>query len=314
MPQLISVIIPAYNHQDFITQTIQSLQGQGYEPLEVILVDDGSSDGTRQLAQAALEQSGLAHEIHTQVHQGAHAAINHGIARAHGEWISILNSDDRYAPGRLGRLMQVAARRGSRFLVTRVRHIDAEGESLPPDAPHCHYYTETRQAMRKYRTNGFELLRHNYAITTGNFFFQRSLYEQVGPFQPYLVCHDWDFILRALLVEEIFYLDEPLYEYRVHQGNTLRNVSQQVRWQEIDEVISAYILQAEEALNPLAPSKKNYNGYWEGFLAHEVPHLIGQPLIRQAASRYDLEHASPLPQPGRLKNLFTKLENAIRQI
>lgn len=314
MPTLISVVIPAYNHQDFITQTIQSLQGQGHEPLEVILMDDGSTDQTLPLARAALEQSGLPHQVHTQAHQGAHAAINHGISLARGEWISILNSDDCYAPHRLGRLMQVAARSRSRFVITRVAYMDADDLPLPPEAPHRYYYDETQRDRRKYPTNGFELVRHNYAISTGNFFFHRSLYEQVGPFRPYLTCHDWDFILRALLVEEIHYLDEPLYLYRVHPGNTLRNISQQVRWQEIDEVISNYILHAEEALNPLAPSKKNYDGYWEGFLAHEIPYLITQPLISQAASRYDLEDAAPLPQTGRLRLFFTKLEKAIRQV
>ena len=291
----ISIIIPTYNHADYVGAAIESVLAQKVPGMEIVVVDDGSRDETAARAEAVLfGQQAVAWRMIRQENQGAHAAINNGIAASTGEYITILNSDDRFLPGRLSTLLRKARQSGARFLFTRVRHVDDAGNPLASKAPHVFYYRQSLQDSRRFAHPNFEFLRHNWALTTGNFFMQRSLVEQVGPFAPYIICHDWDYALRCLLVEDLVFVDKPLYEYRVHQANTLRQISEDVRWGEIDQVIANYLINAHTAPNLQAPCQKNFPDTWGSFLANEIPHLIHLPLIQAALPELDLQkYASP---------------------
>ncbi len=267
---LISVIIPAYNHASLITEAICSVTDQDYPSLELILIDDGSSDDTADRAEDTLKRQKIPFQIVRQPNQGAHTAINNGIALARGEWITILNSDDRFSPFRIVRLLDHASRAKSRFVFSRVHYMNQAGFPLPPSAPQNYYYERALESKDLYPSPNFEFLRHNYAITTGNFFLHHSLTDQIGGFRDLKICHDWDFVLRALLVEEISFLDEKLYEYRVHPDNTIRPAVNDLRYQEIDMILSNYLRQAETASNPLAPSYKNWGLYWKLFVRSQI--------------------------------------------
>lgn len=267
-----SIVIPAYNHVSFVAAAIKSVLEQDEARIEVIVIDDGSVDGTPLCAEDILNnQSHVSGKVTRQQNQGAHAAINRGISLAKGEWIAILNSDDNFAPGRISKMLDHANKTGSRFVISRVTHVDEYGQPLAETAPHRYYYNWSVNNRELYPTPNFELLRHNYAVTTGNFFFHRSVFEKVGPFRDFKICHDWDFLLRALLVTEISFLDETLYEYRVHASNTINPSVRDLQYSEIDALLSNYIRQSEAAENPLAPSFKNWGHYWLKFIASELP-------------------------------------------
>lgn len=103
---LISVIIPAYNTAGYIAQSIQSALGQTLKNIEVIVVDDASTDETVAIAQR-FQDDRLRIFINEQ-NMGAAGARNRAIQAARGEWIAVLDSDDWYAPDRLEHLLQVA--------------------------------------------------------------------------------------------------------------------------------------------------------------------------------------------------------------
>lgn len=267
----VSVVVPVFNHEAYIGEAINSVLSQNFDGFEIILVDDGSSDKSMDAANETLKNSTVPYQIHKQSNQGAHAAINKGISLAQGEWIAILNSDDKFMPSRISRLMDHAIRTNSQFVFSRVNHVNENGLPLPETAPHCYYYNWSVANRDLYPTPNFELLRHMYAISTGNFFFQRSIVEKIGPFRDFKICHDWDFILRALLVTDISFLDELLYEYRVHSNNTIRPSVQELRYQEMDSLLANYLKQAETASNPLAPCHKNWGAYWMKFVSSQIP-------------------------------------------
>lgn len=273
--------------------------------MEIVVVDDGSRDETAARAEMVLSgQQAVTWRMIRQENQGAHAAINNGITASTGEYVTILNSDDRFLPERLSTLLRRARQSSARFLFTRVRHVDAVGNPLAPKAPHIFYYRQSLKESRRFAHPNFEFLRHNWALTTGNFFMQRSLVEQVGPFAPYSICHDWDYALRCLLVEDLVFVDKPLYEYRVHQTNTLSQISEDVRWGEIDQVIANYLYNAHAASNPQAPCQKNFPDTWDSFLTSEMSHLAHLPLVREFFQAYNL--------PGKLSNT-NKMINRFRR-
>ncbi len=92
---MISVIIPVYNGANYLAEAIASVRTQTLTPLELIVVDDGSTDASAALAQAAGAQ------VHCQSRQGTAGAVNAGVALARGEWLAILDADDRWLPDKL---------------------------------------------------------------------------------------------------------------------------------------------------------------------------------------------------------------------
>lgn len=95
----ISVVIPAFNSERFLAAAIQSVQAQTLRPLEIIVIDDGSTDGTAAVARGAAGPVPVFY--HYQKNQGVGAARNSGVSRAKGEWIAFLDSDDVWYPHKL---------------------------------------------------------------------------------------------------------------------------------------------------------------------------------------------------------------------
>jgi glycosyltransferase involved in cell wall biosynthesis len=98
---MVSVVIPTYNRSKLVLEAVQSVCAQQGVPFEVIVVDDGSTDGTAR----ELEAFGEPVRYIAQVHRGVAAARNRGIAEARGEWIGFLDSDDLWLPGKLAAQM-----------------------------------------------------------------------------------------------------------------------------------------------------------------------------------------------------------------
>src|SRR5262245_4518179 len=101
-PPLASVIIPAYNAERFLRQAVESALAQSYPNVEVLVIDDGSTDGTRQLADELAKADGRLRVI-TQQNAGVGAARNRGIAEARGKYIAPLDADDFWYPEKLAR-------------------------------------------------------------------------------------------------------------------------------------------------------------------------------------------------------------------
>ena len=217
----ISVVIPAYNHERFVGQAVDSVLVQSLAAGDVVVVDDGSSDGTpRVLAERAV--AGM--RVIRQGNRGAHAAINRAVALSSGDWIAVLNSDDAFGPERLEHAWGVARTTGAALLIGSVRLIDEAGAPLEEAHDTARWYREARAEPHRSRSLRRALLRHNFAVTTSNFFFHRELWRRLGGFAAYRYVHDYDFLLRALELcpERVRYepeMDDVMY--RVHGGNTI---------------------------------------------------------------------------------------------
>lgn len=130
----ISVVVPAYNEPDFLLEALRSVASQTVQPLEVIVVDDGSPRPLRQAAEAA----GLGPRLRfvRQENAGGAAARNHGIALAQGDWIAFLDHDDRWLPHKLQRqLAAVQPGAGLVFCQLQSFGVGAKGSSFPPEPP-----------------------------------------------------------------------------------------------------------------------------------------------------------------------------------
>jgi len=241
----VSVVMPAYNHERFVQAALDSVVAQSLAELEIIAVDDGSQDATGALLDGFAETC-TTHAV-TIVHQpnaGAHAAINRGLARARGEFVAIINSDDRYAPARLATMLDALRDRRADFAFSNTRFVDGEGVELANDNA---YVSQLRDGIARGLAAADPLpalLRANVAISTGNFVFRRSLLEKTGGMCAFRVCHDWDFILAASYFTPIAFVRERLYDYRLHRANTFSG-QLLIAHLESDQVIDRFFARIE---------------------------------------------------------------------
>ena len=206
----VSVVIPVYNQADFLREAIASVIAQTYRDFELIVVDDGSTDSSGDVARSA--DPGV--RVIRQENQGVSAALNAGIRAARGEWISILNADDLWEPAKLQCQMAVVDRHPeAAFLYTDYRIIDAEGRiirDLPCPAP------DGREAKR------VELLKGCY-INTDTVLIRRAVLDEVGLFlEREGYAPDYDLWLRIAARYEPWRVPDFLVRYREHGGQTSR--------------------------------------------------------------------------------------------
>lgn len=222
----VSVIIPSYNHSAYLGEAIASVQAQTLTDWELIVIDDGSRDDSLAIARSYARDDARIRVL-AQANAGSHATMNRGIGLARAPCVAVLNSDDRFAPGRLARLWELSEA-GHDFVVTAVRLIDAGGEPLrDPD----HWWNRMyARFLDDYRANGalVALARGNFTVSTSNFFFRRDLFDTLGPLRHLRFVIDWDWALRVLLDRPdrfLFLADEVLLDYRLHETNTIHSNS-----------------------------------------------------------------------------------------
>ncbi len=217
MNNLVSVIIPLYNHEKFIEAAIESVISQTVSAGEIIVVNDGSTDGSDTLMRHLCQRYPQI-KYFFQTNQGAHAAINAAIAKSACEYVAILNSDDLYHPKRLEVCLERALSDPSvDMIATAIQGIDEEGK--PIELVWCDYY----KSRYKEKNDLFlALVDGNFLFTTSNIFIKKSVFDRIGTFARFRYAHDLDFFLRLITHNRnIIIFDEPLLMYRIHGSNTI---------------------------------------------------------------------------------------------
>ena len=213
----ISVVIPTYNSGTQLKQTLDAALEQTCAPLEIIVVDDGSTDGTPAWIEA---HYGEAVRVIRQSNGGVARARNAGWRAARGEWIAFLDHDDVWYPDKLEHLLR-AATPACGVVYSRWREVDEDGEPLP-DAEQL-----TRQSWwrgARGRAFGWLMGWRCPLVSMSVPIVRRELLKRVGGFDPRCVpCDDWDLWLRLSRVTEFAFVDETLLDYRCHAAQQSRD-------------------------------------------------------------------------------------------
>ena len=196
---LVSVIIPVFNGERFLNAAIESVLGQDYQPLELIVVDDGSTDGTP----AIIRQYPRARCL-SQPNQGHGPAKNAGLTAACGEFIAFLDADDVWRPEKLRRQAAHLIQNPTLGYVTCYCRLVREPGTDWPGWVNAMFYEKPQPS-------------HMPSALLA----RRSAFERVGPFNPdFWHSNDTDWVMRARDAGLPGYqLPEVLYDRRVHDRN-----------------------------------------------------------------------------------------------
>lgn len=197
MKHFISVIIPVYNGKQYLTEAVESIFQQNYDPLEIIIVDDGSTDGTADLKNSF----GKKVKYIYQENSGPAAARNKGISLANGEYIAFLDSDDLWPSGKLEtQINQMIHNPDIEIILGHTKTFDSE-------------LTDAN----KIKVEQDSVI----SIQLGSALFRKSVFEKVGPFDEelhYSEDHDWFFRAREKGIPILVSEEITLY-YRRHKNN-----------------------------------------------------------------------------------------------
>jgi glycosyltransferase involved in cell wall biosynthesis len=205
---LVSVVIPCYNQAHFLGEAIESVLGQTYRRHEIVVIDDGSTDNTSEVA----GRYGRVHLIR-QENRGLSSSRNAGIEQSEGEYLVFLDADDRLLPEALRTGVEhLDSHPECVFVFGHYRFIAQNGSPLAECRPPIHddYYGS--------------LLRRNFIGMHAAVVYRRTLFESVGGFDGVLDgCEDYDLYLRAALRFPIYNHARLVAEYRRYDGAMSRD-------------------------------------------------------------------------------------------
>ena len=204
----VSAVIPVHNTEAFIAEAVSSVLTQTHPDVEVIVVDNNSTDRTPQI----LADYGPRIRVHRETRPGVAFARNAGAALATGEWIAFLDADDVWLPHKVAAQL---AHDGAAWSYTNRYNFGARGP-LP----------EVQSDVTPMMGGDVfvPLMRQGNFITMSSVMMRRALFERLGGFFPVKGgCEDWDLLLRAAEAHDVAYVPEPLTRYRVHANSYSSN-------------------------------------------------------------------------------------------
>ena len=210
----ITAVVGAYNAREWIGETVAAILAQTRPPEEVIVVDDGSTDGTAR----ELRRFGDAIRVVGQANGGCPAAFNRAFAEARGDYIAMCGADDVWEPAKLEYQAAALAAHPEIDIALGGARVFGSDESFDGfRAPTATGLLDCRRQLRSlYRANN---------LCASSALIRRELYRRLGPFVEHaggerFACDDYDYWLRALATDAVLYYDpRVLVGYRRHEGN-----------------------------------------------------------------------------------------------
>lgn len=219
----VSVICTSYNHEAFITATLQSVVDQCYPNVELIVIDNASTDGTADRIREFICEHPAVEFIQNTQNVGLCRAFNQGLKRASGRYVIDLSADDVLLPHRVSRQVAAFERLSQSYAVvfTNAAYINRDGKLLGYHYP----INEKGQATQKVPSGGvFRQVLESYFICTPTMMMRKEVLDEIGGYDESLCYEDFDFWVRTSRQYQYAYLDEIL----THKRQLTDSLSMQV--------------------------------------------------------------------------------------
>jgi glycosyltransferase involved in cell wall biosynthesis len=222
-PPTLSIVMPCYQQVLFLEEAVRSVLDQEGVDLELLVMDPGSTDGSRELLQELQKQYGDKLRLNFAPDEGQADAINRGIAMARGHILGWLNSDDRLRPGALRRVVPLLSGPEPRWLYGRCGIVEETGRQISR-------YIVWYKNIRGRRFSLYKLLTEDF-IPQMSTFWNRSMWEVSGGLDKARhLAMDYDLFLRFAKIAAPAVMPEYLADFRVHrQAKSSRRVSEHMR-------------------------------------------------------------------------------------
>lgn len=237
----VSVVIPTFDRQSVLPRALDSVLTQTCAVGEIIVVDDGSTDGTAEMVTDEFPEARLI----VQENQGVSSARNHGIEASEGEWIALLDSDDEWRPEKIERQMEVLESHPEQLICHTDEIWIRHHRRVNPKLKHA-----------KFGGRIFQYCLPLCAMSPSSVLIHRSVLDDVGLFDEEMpACEDYDLWLRICARYPVHFLDEPLVvKYGGHPDQLSRRIwgLDRFRIRALEKTLESRVLLADDHQAALA--------------------------------------------------------------
>lgn len=229
---LVSVIVPSFNHEKYISSCIRSVLAQTYPNFELIVIDDGSTDGSNALIQGLQKSHGF--QYLKQKNAGLPVTINKALMMAKGKYISLLASDDEFLSIKLETLVRLMEQRDDTYAVAfgDAEFIDGDGLALSRVKNKCSYVTFIdyyldwwRDGDKDRRLGTYESLISGNYIPAMSAIIRRDALFDVGLFDEDIAVEDWSIWLKLAKKYRFILYEGVVARYRIHGLNSVSTMT-----------------------------------------------------------------------------------------
>ncbi|MCK9337368.1 MAG: glycosyltransferase [Arcobacteraceae bacterium] len=241
---LVSIIVPFYNHNKFIKQTLDSFLEDTYPNKEIIIINDGSTE---------LQDDNIInwidlHSKHIKINyikrknEGVTKTINQLISMSNGEYILPCSSDDYFINNTIqSRIDLLSGNKNKEIIIGDCIIVDNDNKLLFKS----NLFECRNHKLEEYMTDfGLAtMIIKKWSMAGPSWLAKKSLFDKIGLFDENLIVEDWDFMLRVVSQNlAIFYPDKPVSAYRLHGNNTINNPEKQIRmWEDLYRTAKKHI-------------------------------------------------------------------------
>lgn|SRR5690554_122731 len=233
---LVSVVIPTFNRADFIREAVESVLAQTYPNFEILVVDDGSTDDTREVLKAYSQEPRLRYFY--QENQGQSVARNYALSEARGDFVCFLDSDNRWLPHKLEVSLQAFQENPDVSVIYGdIITINEKGEEI------------SRHNMRRYSGRITPYLFQDNCVSMNTSMTRRQCFSEMGGLEAgRRAADDYELWLRFSARYKFLYISDFLAEYRVMENQISSNKDR--RFQSNREIMENFVRRFPQALTP----------------------------------------------------------------
>jgi alpha-1,3-rhamnosyltransferase len=221
---LVSIIIPYYNHNKFITKTLDSILDDTYPNKEIILINDGSTEENDHAIINWIEQykNDILITYIKRENKGLTKTLNELIRTAEGQYLALLGSDDYFINDTLAERVKLLQNNPSKLMVIGdAIVVDGVGNTTH-ESGNFGFHHGNKENYFTDKGLKREIIR-NWSVVGPVAMMHKSIFDLIGNYDEDLLVEDWDFYLRAVAKDLIIFLDQKVAAYRVHGDNTISN-------------------------------------------------------------------------------------------
>lgn len=222
---LVTVIVPAYNHENYIEDCLKSIVTQSYDNMQIIVFNDGSKDKTGLIIENFIKENKIEIEYVSKENEGLCKTLNRGLAMAKGKYIATIASDDIWLPNKIQEQVN--------FLETNrnIGLIYSDAYFLKGNTKTDMKYSDYKPKLKKIFKNSIQNINMYEHLLTENLvialtvMIRKECFDKVGYFDEKLKYEDYDMWLRISKVYPVAYIDNTLAYYRIHDTNISNNMT-----------------------------------------------------------------------------------------
>ncbi len=209
---LVTIIVICYNHAEYLEKCILSIYQQDYRDIELIVADDFSKDGSRELLAKLSIQHGFLY-LPNKTNTGLNYTIENALNNSHGEFLSVISADDYIAAQKISQQIAFIAQNAKDGVYAS--GFSVNGSTVEPLSPNAVFNKGNKEEILKY------VYTHDWgAPLLQSGLFKKKVFTELAALRKEYKSDDWAFIIRACEQYDIGFMEERLFYYRLHQTNT----------------------------------------------------------------------------------------------